>query len=160
MNRKNDPNFLLICFLQCNPPPYKKTNREKRIMRPRSPGSLSIFVCAWAARGSKTKMAAGGAEEHFAKKLANNEKKIRDRAVNKLRAWIRSRPKDGLGKLVYWKNLRTLGQGAMIDIKRSFFDTYVLVVLICCNNFMHCLFIAFEVASGLAAFLVFKVLVS
>lgn len=46
-------------------------------------------------------MAAGGAEEHFAKKLANNEKKIRDRAVNKLRAWIRSRPKDGPGKLVH-----------------------------------------------------------
>ena len=42
-------------------------------------------------------MAAGGAEEHFAKKLANNEKKIRDRAVKKLRAWIRSRPKDGQG---------------------------------------------------------------
>ena len=48
----------------------------------------------------------------------------------------------------------------MIDIKRSFFDTYVSVVLICCNNFMHCLFIAFEVASGLATFIVLKVLVS
>ena len=48
----------------------------------------------------------------------------------------------------------------MIDIKRSFFDTYVSVVLICCNNFMHCLFITFEVASGLATFIVFKVLVS
>lgn len=60
-------------------------------------------------------MAAGGAEEHFAKKLANNEKKIRDRAVNKLRAWIRSRPKDGPGRLVYCKKLLTLGQGAMID---------------------------------------------
>ena len=45
-------------------------------------------------------MAAGGAEEHFAKRLANNEKTIRDRAVNKLRAWIRSRPKDGLGMVV------------------------------------------------------------
>jgi len=42
-------------------------------------------------------MAAGGAEEHFAKKLAHNEKKVRDRAVNKLRAWIKSRPKDGPG---------------------------------------------------------------
>ena len=45
-------------------------------------------------------MAAGGAEEHFAKKLANNEKIIRDRAVNKLRAWIRSRPMDGPGTVV------------------------------------------------------------
>ena len=45
-------------------------------------------------------MAAGGAEEHFAKKLANNGKIIRDRAVNKLRAWIRSRPKDGPGTVV------------------------------------------------------------
>lgn len=45
-------------------------------------------------------MAAGGAEEHFAKKLANNDKKIRDKALNKLRAWIRSRPKDGPGKLL------------------------------------------------------------
>ena len=45
-------------------------------------------------------MAAGGAEEHFAKKLANNEKIIRDRAVNKLRAWIRSRPKNGPGTVV------------------------------------------------------------
>ncbi|CAH3172246.1 unnamed protein product [Porites lobata] len=55
-------------------------------------------------------MAAGGAEEHFAKKLANNEKKIRDRAVNKLRAWIRSRPKDGPGfgeldLMKVWKGL-------------------------------------------------------
>ncbi|XP_068686639.1 ribosomal RNA processing protein 1 homolog B-like [Montipora foliosa] len=55
-------------------------------------------------------MAAGGAEEHFAKKLANNEKKIRDRAVKKLRAWIRSRPKDGQGfsdvdLLKIWKGL-------------------------------------------------------
>lgn len=45
-------------------------------------------------------MAVGGAEEHFAKKLANNEKIIRDRAVNKLRAWIRSRPKDGTGTVI------------------------------------------------------------
>jgi len=45
-------------------------------------------------------MAAGGAEAHFAKKLANNEKIVRDRAVNKLRAWIRSRPKDGPGTVV------------------------------------------------------------
>ncbi|CAH3189742.1 unnamed protein product, partial [Porites evermanni] len=55
-------------------------------------------------------MAAGGAEEHFAKKLANNEKKIRDRAVTKLRAWIRSRPKDGPGfgeldLMKVWKGL-------------------------------------------------------
>ncbi|KAL9965525.1 hypothetical protein ACROYT_G029334 [Oculina patagonica] len=55
-------------------------------------------------------MAAGGAEEHFAKKLANNEKIIRDKAVNKLRAWIRSRPKDGPGfsevdLLKIWKGL-------------------------------------------------------
>lgn len=45
-------------------------------------------------------MAVGGAEEHFAKKLANNEKIIRDRAVNKLRAWIRSRSKDGTGTVI------------------------------------------------------------
>ncbi|KAJ7333102.1 Ribosomal RNA processing protein 1 B [Desmophyllum pertusum] len=55
-------------------------------------------------------MAAGGAEEHFAKKLANNEKIIRDKAVNKLRAWIRSRPKDSPGfsevdLLKIWKGL-------------------------------------------------------
>ncbi len=49
---------------------------------------------------SKSKMAAGGAEEHFAKKLANNEKIIRDKAVNKLRAWIRSRPRDGPGTVL------------------------------------------------------------
>ena len=55
----------------------------------------------------------------------------------------------------------------MIDIKRRCFY-YVRSgcvevkesTKICCNNFMHCLFIAFEVASGLASFLVFKVLVS
>ena len=45
-------------------------------------------------------MADSGAEAHFAKKLANNEKIVRDRAVNKLRAWIRSRPKDGPGTVV------------------------------------------------------------
>lgn len=50
-----------------------------------------------------TKMAAGGAEEHFAKKLANNEKRIRDKAVNKLRAWIRSRPKEGPGTVSWNK---------------------------------------------------------
>lgn len=42
--------------------------------------------------------------------MANNEKKIRDRAVNKLRAWIRSRPKDGPGfgeldLMKVWKGL-------------------------------------------------------
>ena len=64
------------------------------------PRCYEPFVRACAARGFfKSKMATGGAEEHFAKKLANNEKKIRDRAVNKLRAWIRSRPKDGPGKV-------------------------------------------------------------
>lgn len=45
-------------------------------------------------------MATGGAEANFAKKLAHNEKKTRDLAVKKLRAWIRSRPKDGPG--IYW----------------------------------------------------------
>lgn len=33
----------------------------------------------------------GGAETHFAKKLASNEKTLRDRAVKKLRVWISSR---------------------------------------------------------------------
>lgn len=47
-----------------------------------------------------SKMATGGAEANFAKKLAHNEKKTRDLAVKKLRAWIRSRPKDGPG--IYW----------------------------------------------------------
>ena len=42
-------------------------------------------------------MVTGGAEEHFGKKLANNEKKIRDRAVKKLQAWISSRPEHGPG---------------------------------------------------------------
>lgn len=43
-------------------------------------------------------MVVGGAEEHFAKKLANNDKKIRDRAVKRLKAWIASRPSTGAGK--------------------------------------------------------------
>jgi len=53
-------------------------------------------------------MAAGGAEAHFAKKLANNEKIIRDRAVSKLRAWISSRPKDGPGTVVLNYNINLL----------------------------------------------------
>ena len=57
-------------------------------------------------------MAAGGAEEHFAKKLANNEKIIRDRAVNKLRAWIRSRPKGGPGTLL---KINWIGRLVIVD---------------------------------------------
>ena len=45
-------------------------------------------------------MAVGGAEEHFAKKLANNDKRIRDRAVRRLQAWIASRPSTAPGNRV------------------------------------------------------------
>lgn len=73
-------------------------------------------------------MAAGGAEEHFAKKLANNDKKIRDKALNKLRAWIRSRPKDGPGKLLtnffrrreqMYKNVAPLFKHGCVFMDRS-----------------------------------------
>jgi hypothetical protein len=33
----------------------------------------------------------GGAETYFAKKLASNEKTVRDKAVKKLRTWISTR---------------------------------------------------------------------
>ncbi|EDO46082.1 predicted protein [Nematostella vectensis] len=55
-------------------------------------------------------MAVGGAEEHFAKKLAHNDKRIRDRTVRRLQAWIASRKQDGVGfkerdLLKIWKGL-------------------------------------------------------
>ena len=40
----------------------------------------------------------GCAEVYFAKKLANTEKKIRDKSVKRLRLWISSKVKAGKGK--------------------------------------------------------------
>ena len=41
----------------------------------------------------------GGAETYFAKKLASNEKTVRDKAVKKLRIWISTRCSVSLGLL-------------------------------------------------------------
>ena len=37
------------------------------------------------------RLVSGGAETYFAKKLASNEKTVRDKAVKKLRTWISTR---------------------------------------------------------------------
>ena len=49
-----------------------------------------------AAAGAKREV--GSAEVYFAKKLANNDKKIRDRSVKRLKIWISSKVKSGTGK--------------------------------------------------------------
>lgn len=45
---------------------------------------------------SANKHVGGGAETYFAKKLASNEKTVRDKAVKKLRMWISTRRSSGV----------------------------------------------------------------
>ena len=40
----------------------------------------------------------GSAEVYFAKRLANNDKKIRDKSVKRLKLWISSKVKSGSGE--------------------------------------------------------------
>lgn len=50
----------------------------------------------------------GSIEIYFAKKLANNDKKIRDRAIKRMRIWLSSRPGDSfeeLDMMKLWKGL-------------------------------------------------------
>ena len=50
----------------------------------------------------------GSIEVYFAKKLANNDKKIRDRAVKRMRVWLSSRPGESfsdLDMMKLWKGL-------------------------------------------------------
>ena len=50
----------------------------------------------------------GSIEIYFAKKLANNDKKVRDRAVKRMRIWLSSRPGesfDDLDMMKLWKGL-------------------------------------------------------
>ena len=50
----------------------------------------------------------GSIEIYFAKKLANNNKKIRDRAIKRMRTWLSSRPGDSfkeLDMMKLWKGL-------------------------------------------------------
>ena len=51
---------------------------------------------------SRGKRSVGSAEVYFAKKLANNDKKVRDRAVKRLKVWLssRSRSNSGMCKLL------------------------------------------------------------
>ena len=51
----------------------------------------------------------GSAEIYFAKKLANNDKKIRDRTLKKLKSWLKSKGTSEEGN-----NLIFLGRGAQV----------------------------------------------
>lgn len=42
----------------------------------------------------------GSAEIYFAKKLANNDKKIRDKALKKLKSWLESKGKSEKGRYI------------------------------------------------------------
>ena len=45
----------------------------------------------------------GSAEIYFAKKLANNDKKIRDRTLKKLKSWLKSKGTSEEGNnLIFW----------------------------------------------------------
>ena len=44
-----------------------------------------------------TSVEIGSAEIYFAKKLANNDKKVRDKALRKLKSWLESKGKSKKG---------------------------------------------------------------
>lgn len=51
----------------------------------------------------------GSAEIYFAKKLANNEKKVRDRALKKLQIWLKSKGASEKGIMkVFFHNFKAI----------------------------------------------------
>lgn len=64
--------------------------------------------------GEEIQRVGGGAETHFAKKLASNEKTVRDKAIKKLRVWISTRRSVSSGWCVAY------GESRIIKLKRGY----------------------------------------
>lgn len=60
---------------------------------------MSQLLSASSMQGKEKKGEVGSAEIYFAKKLANNDKKVRDKCVKQLKLWIGSKIKSGKGKM-------------------------------------------------------------